>query len=261
MKYFILLLIPLAAIVLAGDAAAGIHKETVEYSHGETVLRGYICYDDAFEGKRPGVMVVHEWWGLNDYAKRRAEQLAGLGYIAFAADMYGNGKTAATSEEAGKLVTPFRKDRKLMRDRAMAGLEVLRKHELTDKKRLAAIGYCFGGGTVLELARSGADISGVVSFHGSLDNPNPEDAKNIKAKVLVLHGAEDRSVKIEDVVSFWKEMNKTDADWQLNIYSGSAHGFTNPAAGSDPSKGVAYNEKADLRSWEAMKMFLSEIFK
>ncbi len=260
MKYFVLLVIPLVVALWSGDATAGIHKEMVEYTHGETLLQGYLFYDDAVEGKRPGVMVVHEWWGLNDYAKSRAEQLALLGYVTFAVDMYGNGKTAASSEEAAKLAAPFRADRQFMRDRAKAGLEVLRKHELTDNNRIAAIGYCFGGGTVLELARSGADIAGVVSFHGNLNNPNPKDANNIKAKVLVLHGAMDPYVKIDEVVGFWKEMNKTDTDWQLNIYSGAVHSFTNPASGDDPSKGVAYNAEADLRSWAAMKMFLSEIF-
>lgn len=260
MKYFILLIVPLIAAIWPGDATAGIHRETVEYQHGETLLRGYLFYDEAVEGKRPGVMVVHEWWGLNDYTKNRAEQLALLGYVAFAVDIYGNGKTAASAEEAAKLAAPFRADRHLMRDRAKAGLEVLSKHKLADEKRLAAIGYCFGGGVVLELARSGADIAGVVSFHGNLNNPSPEDANDIKAKVLVLHGAEDPYVKIDEVVGFWKEMNKTEADWQLTIYSGAVHSFTNPASGDDPSKGVAYNAEADLNSWEAMKIFLSKIF-
>ncbi len=148
-----------------------------------------------------------------------------------------------------------------MRRRADAGLEVLRKYPLTDTKRIAAIGYCFGGGVVLEMARAGNDIAGVVSFHGDLSNPNPADAKNIRASVLVLHGADDPFVKREQVDAFWDEMKKTSADWQVNIYSGAVHSFTNPASGNDPSKGIAYNEKAARRAWSAMKMFFGEIFK
>lgn len=206
-------------------------------------------------------MVVHEWYGLNDYTKRRAEQLAGLGYVAFAADMYGKGVRAKNAEEAGKLAGIYRADRRLMRARANAALEVLRKHKLTDDRRIAAIGYCFGGGTVLELARGGADISGVASFHGNLDTPDTGDAKNIKGKVLVLHGGNDPFVKTEQVLAFQDEMRKANTDWQMLIYGGAVHSFTNPVAGSDPSKGLAYNEKADRRSWEAMKQFFAEIFR
>jgi len=155
----------------------------------------------------------------------------------------------------------YRADRKLMRRRADAGLEVLKKYPLTDTKNIAAIGYCFGGGVVLEMARAGTDIAGVVSFHGDLSNPNPADAKNIGASVLVLHGADDPFVKQEQVDAFWDEMRKTSADWQVNIYSGAVHSFTNPASGNDPSKGLAYNERAARRAWSAMKMFFGEIFK
>jgi dienelactone hydrolase len=148
-----------------------------------------------------------------------------------------------------------------MRQRAKTGLDVLMSHKLTDIMRVAAIGYCFGGGVVLELARSGADLNGVVSFHGNLDNPNPADTKNINTRVLVLHGAADPNVKMEQVIAFWKEMNGTTVDWQLNMYGGAVHAFTNPATGNDPKKGTAYNEKADSRSWEALKLFFSEIFR
>ena len=261
MKSFFIILVTIPFLIISAGAQAALHTETVEYKHGGTVLEGYLAYDDAFKGKRPGVMVVHEWWGLNDYIKGRAEQLAKLGYMAFAADMYGKGVHAKTAEEAGMLAGMFRSDRPLMRSRAKAGLDVLLAHQMTDAKRIAAIGYCFGGGVVLELARSGSDIRGVVSFHGSLDNPNPEDAGNIKADVLVLHGGADPFVTPDQVLSFWKEMSRSNADWEIDIYSGAVHSFTNPASGSDPSKGVAYNEKADKKSWEAMKLFFSEIFK
>jgi dienelactone hydrolase len=254
----------LPVVILLACAAlseAGLRTEAIEYKHNGTVLEGYLAYDDSVKGKRPAVLVVHEWWGLNDYIRSRTEQLARMGYVAFAIDMYGKGVLAKTPEEAGMLAGMFRTDRQLMRARAHAGLEVLRKHELTDTARIAAIGYCFGGGTVLELARSGADISGVVSFHGSLDNPNPADAKKIRTKVLVLHGGADPYVTPEPVMSFWKEMKGTDATWQINVDSGAVHSFTNPAAGSDPSKGAAYNERADKGSWEAMKIFFAEIFR
>jgi dienelactone hydrolase len=260
-RIFLSFLIVLIGMGWAIKSEAKIHTEAVEYMQGTATLEGYLAYDDAITGKRPGVVVVHEWWGLNDYIKGRAEALAKLGYVAFAVDIYGKGIRAKTAEEAGKLAGLYRSDRKLLRARANAGLEVLKRLEQTDTKNIAAIGYCFGGGTVLEMARSGADISGVVSFHGNLDNPSPADAKNIRTKVLVLHGAEDPFVTPEQVKAFWDEMRKTDSDWQINIYSGAVHSFTNPDSGNDKSKGAAYNEKAAVSSWNAMKMFFAEIFK
>ncbi|MBI4650016.1 dienelactone hydrolase family protein [Candidatus Desantisbacteria bacterium] len=242
------------------NISAKLRTEVVDYKHGNTELEGYLAYDDDVKGKRPGVLVVHEWWGHNKYVRKRAEQIARLGYIAFALDMYGKGKIAKDFKEAGSLAGIYRSDRALMRARANAGLDVLKKHNLTDTDKIAAIGYCFGGTTVLELARGGALLSGVVSFHGSLDAPN-YDKKEIKAKVLVLHGGDDKSVKPEHMSGFQDEMRKSNADWQVYIYGGAVHSFTNPDSGNDPSKGVAYNEKADKRSWEAMKLFFAEIFK
>jgi dienelactone hydrolase len=236
-------------------------NEFVEYRHDDTALEGYLAYDDQVQGARPGVIVVHEWYGLNDYAKVRAEQLANLGYIAFAIDMYGKGVRAKSMEEAAKLAGIYRSDRRLMRARAAAGLATLRQQPMADTRRIAAIGYCFGGCTALELARSGAELSGVVSFHGNLDTPNPGDAKNIKAKVLVLHGADDPIVTPEQVHAFQDEMRKAAVDWQMVVYGGAVHSFTNPASGSDPARGLAYNEKADKRSRAAMKLFFDEIFK
>lgn len=204
---------------------------------------------------------MHEWKGLNPYAVRRAEGLAKLGYVALAIDMYGKGVRAKTREEAGALAGIYVKDRKLMRARALAGLEVLRRHPRVDPTRLGAIGYCFGGTTVLELARSGADLRGVVSFHGNLSTPTPEDARNIRGKVLALHGADDPSGPPDVVAAFQEEMRQGRVDWQFVAYGGAVHAFTNPEAGNDPSTGAAYNEKADLRSWQAMESFFREIFR
>ncbi len=243
------------------NASAELRTETIEYKYGDTILEGYLAYDNAVKVKRPGVLVVHEWWGNNAYSKRRAEQLAKLGYVAFALDMYGKGLIAKDAKEAGKLAGIYRSDRKLMREHANAGLEVLRKHELTDTKRMAAIGYCFGGTTILELARSGAPLSGFVSFHGGLDTPDPKDAANIYGKVLVLHGGDDPYVTAEQMAAFQDEMRKARVDWQVVVYGGAVHSFSNPDSGNDKSKGLAYDEKADRRSWEAMKMFFAEIFK
>lgn len=258
MKY----LLPLFFLLISSvSAQAKIRTETIEYRHGEAILEGYLAYDDSIAGKRPGVVVVHEWWGINNYIKRRTEQLAQLGYVAFAIDMYGKGIRPKDAKEASAQASIYRGDRSLMRARADAGLLVLKKNNLTDDKRIAAIGYCFGGGTVLELARSGADIAGVASFHGNLDTPNPNDAKNIKGKVLTLHGGDDPFVKTDQVLAFQDEMRKAGVDWQMNIYGEAVHSFTNPDSGNDPSTGLAYNEKADKRSWEALRAFFVEIFK
>ena len=251
------------ALLLAGASTAGAEMRTkvVEYRHGDAVLEGYLAWDDAVKGKRPGVLVVHEWTGLGSYAKMRVEKLAGLGYVVFAIDMYGRGIRPTTPQEAGAQAGIYKGDRQLMRARALAGLKVLLGNEMCDPKRVAAIGYCFGGTTVLEIARSGADIAGVVSFHGALDTTSPGDARNIKCKVLALHGGDDPYVPRKDVEAFEDEMRAGGVDWQLNVYSGAVHSFTNPEAGTDNSKGAAYNERADRRSWEAMKDFFTEIFR
>jgi dienelactone hydrolase len=248
-------------LVWALSAHAALRSEPVEYKQGDATMEGYLAYDDASTAKRPAVLVVHEWWGLNDYIKGRANQLAQMGYVAFAPDIYGKGKRAKDATEAGQLAGIYWKDRKLLRARANAGLDILMKHRLTDPKRIAAIGYCFGGTAILELARSGADIAGVVSFHGGLDTPDMNDAKNIKAKVLVQTGADDPNVPPSQILAFADEMRKARVDWYLTMYGGAVHSFTNPTSGNDPSKGVAYNEKADRRSWQAMKDFFADIFK
>lgn len=242
-------------------AEAAIQTKTVEYKQGDTVLEGYLAWDDAVAGQRPAVLVVHEWTGLGDYARSRARMLAELGYVAFAADVYGKGIRPSTPGEAAAQAGIYKKDRALMRARVQAGLDVLRGNPLCDRQRVAAIGYCFGGTCVLELARSGAAIAGVVSFHGGLDTPTPGEAKNIKCKVLALHGGDDPHVPLKDVEAFEDEMRSGGVDWQLVVYGGAVHSFTNPAAGSDKSRGAAYDARADRRSWEAMKTFFAEIFK
>jgi dienelactone hydrolase len=255
------LIVVLLSFLVTAASRAAVKTEAIEYKHDDKVLEGYLAYDDAVKDKRPGVLIVHEWTGHNPYVRKRARQLAELGYVAFALDMYGKGILAKSPQEAAKMAAPFKKDRKLMRARATAGLEVLRKQPQVDLARLTAIGYCFGGTTVLELARDGADLAGVVTFHGDLSSPHPEDAKNIKGRVLVLHGADDPFVPAEQVAGFEEEMRKAGVDWQLVKYGDAVHSFTNPGAGTDKKRGAAYNAKADRRSWAAMRTFFSEVFK
>jgi len=240
---------------------AAVTTKTIEYKQGDQVLEGYLAWDDATDQLRPGVLVVHDWMGLGDFAKLRAKKLAEMGYIAFAADIYGKDVRPATPQEAAAAAGKYKNDCKLMRDRVNAAFDVLRGSPLCDPKRTAAIGYCFGGTCVLELARSGAEVAGVVSFHGGLATPNAADAKNIRGKVLVLHGGDDPHVPPKEVAAFEQEMRAAGIDWQLIVYGGAVHAFTNPAAGNDPSRGAAYNAAADRRSWEAMKAFFAEIFK
>lgn len=255
-----LFLAPLCILLGAVASLAEVRTEVVEYRQGDTILEGYLAYEDEIAGKRPGVLVVHTWKGLGTYEKERAKQLAELGYVAFAADIYGKGIRPQTQEEAAAQAKIYRSDRQLMRDRANAGLRVLQQHQLTIPERLAAIGYCFGGGVVLELARSGSPVAGVVSFHGNLDTPNPKDAHNIKGRVLVLHGADDPLVPDEQVLEFQQEMRRGNVDWQMVLYGGAVHSFTDPSAGNNPSQGAAYNPEADKRSWAAMNRFFAEIF-
>jgi len=198
--------------------------------------------------------------GLSDYEKNRARMLAELGYVAFCADIYGQGVRPHSYEEAAAQAGKFRADRALMRARAQAGLDKLKAQPLVDTTRTAAIGYCFGGGVVLELARSGADLSAVVSFHGNLDTPNPADAANINCMVLACHGAADPHVPLDQVVAFANEMNSAGVDWELNMYGNAVHSFTDWGAGDDTSQGVAYNEAADQRSWTDMQQLFAEVF-
>ena len=257
------LCLPLFALAVAAafPAAAAVKTEVVEYKDGEQVCEGFLAYDDAAKGTRPGVVVVHEWMGLGDYAKGRAKQLAELGYVAFAADIYGKGIRAKDPQEAGQLAGKYKGDLPLLRSRARAAFDTLAKNPRVDPARIFAIGYCFGGTTALELARSGAPLAGVVSFHGGLATKDPADAKNVKCPILALHGAADPYVPPAEVAAFQKEMTDAKVDWQMVNYADAVHSFTNPASGTDPSKGAAYNERADRRSWEAMKAFFAEATK
>ena len=239
---------------------AAIQTQTVDYKQGDTTLEGFLAYDDSISGKRPGVLIVHQWQGITDYEKMRAKMLAEMGYVAFCADIYGKDNRPQSLKEAGALAGKFKGDRKLLRARVNAGLDELKENDLVDPDRIAAIGYCFGGTTVLELARSGAKLNGVVSFHGGLDSPTPADGQNIQCKVLVLAGANDPFQKPDDLTAFEKEMRDSNVDWQIVFYGGAVHAFTQPDVDKLGLTGAKYNEKADKRSWQAMKNFFVEIF-
>ncbi len=247
-------------LFLSINAQAKIVAETMEYKAANESFEGFISYDDTKKGKLPAVLIVHDWMGVGDYVKSRAKQLAAMGYVAFAADIYGKGVRPKDSNEASKLAGKYKADRKVMRQRAQAALAILKASPNVNVQKIAAIGYCFGGTTVLELARDGAPLVGVASFHGGLDTPNPDDAKNIKGKVLVLHGGDDDFVPDTQVIAFKNEMRKAKLDWQLVMYGGAVHAFTVPTAGNDPTTGAAYNEKADKRSFDELKRFFAEIF-
>lgn len=234
-------------------------KKAVPYTQGSTELEGWLAVPKNIGGKLPGILVIHDWMGVVDYAKSRTEQLASLGYVTFAADIYGKTVRPDGPKAAAEQAGIYKGDRALFRQRLLAGLEELKKQPNVDPDRIAAIGYCFGGTGVLELARAGADVKGVVSFHGGLDSPTPDDGKNIKAKVLILHGADDPFVKPEGIAAMIAEFNAAKVDWQMTSYSGAVHSFTQRAAGDDNSKGAAYNADADRRSWQAMRNFLTEV--
>lgn len=249
------------AAALCVAARGALHGEAIVYHQEGTTLEGYLAYDDAMTNRRPGVLVIHQWKGLGAYEKHRADMLAKLGYVAFAADIYGQGVRPADAQAAAAEAGKYKADRALLRARANAGLAALKRQPLVDPQRMAAIGYCFGGTVVLELARSGATLAGVVSFHGGLDSPHPHDARSIVCKVLVLHGADDPSVSSAELSAFEREMRNAGVDWQLIKYGGAVHSFTDPDAGNKPATGAAYNPLADQRSWEHMRVFFNEIFK
>jgi dienelactone hydrolase len=234
-------------------------SHSVEYKESNTLLEGHVAYDDTVQGKRPGVLLFSDWAGLGDYARKRASMLVELGYAVFCADVYGKGIRPNGMEACAAEMMKYLKDRPLLRARARAGLDQLRGLGVVDVDRLAAIGYCFGGLTSLELARSGADLRGVVCFHGNLNTPNPADAKNIKGKVLVLHGADDPVVPDAEALAFQQEMRDAKIDWQMVSYGNAVHAFTQwyiPPGGKE----AAYEERADRRSWIAMQNFFKEIF-
>jgi dienelactone hydrolase len=248
----------IAIALFSMSAHAGLVKKDIEYKDGSEVLQGYLVYDDSISALRPGVVVIHDWMGLTAENKEKVEETAKLGYVAFGADVFGKNKRPANAEEASKIAGTWKADRKKLRTRINAALKVLQKQVFVDKKRLGATGYCFGGTTALELARSGAPVKAVASFHGGLDSLTPNDAKNIKAHVLVLHGADDPFVKAEDIKVFKEELRAAKVDWQMIEYGNAVHSFTIKGAGSDNSKGAAYNADADQRSWIALANFFKE---
>ncbi len=253
-----------ALLAAAAPAHAAVVGKEVDYRAGETELKGFLAYDDNRPGKRPGVLVVHEWWGLNDYARKRATMLAELGYTALAVDMYGNGATTEHPDEAGKFSKEISQNGPLARARFEAALELLKSQPTTDPERIAAIGYCFGGAVVLQMAREGVDLAGVASFHGSLGTDRPAQKGAVKTKVLVLHGADDPFIPKEQIAQFEQEMKQASVDYKFIAYPGATHGFTNPDAnrlGAANKMPIKHHPASDQASWTEMRAFFDHIFK
>jgi dienelactone hydrolase len=246
MKFFLLLLLPTMAF-------AKVKTEKVVYESNGTKMEGVLAYDDSIKKPAPGILVFPEWMGNGPFTEARAKELAALGYVALAADVYGQGVHAKDAKEAGELAGKYKGDRKLMRERAQAGLAFLTSQKRVNKDKVAAMGYCFGGTVALELARDGAPLLSVVSFHGGL--VAPVKATTMAPKILVLHGGDDPYVPMPEVIEFQDEMRKAKADWQFISYGNTVHSFTNPEAGNDNSKGAAYNEVSTKRAWNEMKAF------
>lgn len=244
-------------------AVPSIKEHAVSYSADSVNMNGFVAYDESSEAKRPVVLVVHDWWGLNDYAKKRARQLAELGYLAFAIDMYGNGITADNPEQAGKLAGPFYQDPAMAKKRFDAALEKIKTFPQADTNQIAAIGYCFGGAQVLNMAKLGEKLKAVVSFHGNIVGV-PVNKDLLKGNILVCHGAEDKFVSAEEVALFKKQMDSINAAYVFKSYPGATHAFTNPDAtktGEKFSIPIAYNAAADTASWNDMKAFFGIVFK
>lgn len=258
------LLWALFAVATVTTSQAAVIGKEVSYRAGDTLLKGYLAYDDSIRGKRPGVLVVHEWWGHNAYARHRAKMLAALGYTALAVDMYGDGRQASHPDDAGKFAGAVRKNMPEAEARFRAAMKLLHKHPTVDKQKTAAIGYCFGGGIVLEMARRGLPLDGVASFHGSLPTTNPAQKGKVKAKILVLNGADDPFTKPEQIAAFKQEMDDAGADYRFIDYPDAKHSFTNPQAdefGQRFNLPLAYSEKADNASWDELQRFLHRLFK
>ncbi len=263
MEIVFLVVIGLLTIGNAAEAAQKIEGRTVEYTAGGVTMKGYLAYDDEARGKRPGVLVVHEWWGQNAYVRKRARMLAQLGYTALALDMYGEGRTAKHPDDAGKFASEVMKNFPVARERFLAALEFLKKQPTVDQDKIAAIGYCFGGGVVLNMARQGIDLKGVASFHGSLAVIKPDQPTPIKAAVRVYNGADDKFSTPEQIEALKNEMADQKVNFKFVNYPGAVHSFTNPEAtaiGKQFKMPVAYNAKADKASWADMRQFLKDIF-
>lgn len=252
-------LIVILGVLLATNAMAKMQTKKIEYSEGNLKFEGFLAYDDAFKGKRPGMVIFHNWMGVTKETESKAIEFAKTGVVAFAGDIYGKDIRPKDAKEAGELATKYKSDRKLLRERVSLALAELKKQKNVDSNKLIAAGYCFGGTSALELGRTGTDLKGIISFHGGLGNPTPEDAKNMKGKTLVFHGAVDPYVAKEEVDGFLKEMNDAKVDYEFVAYANAVHSFTEKAAGNDNSKGAAYNEKADAASFERVKNFIKSL--
>ncbi|TCS71733.1 dienelactone hydrolase [Sulfuritortus calidifontis] len=260
-------LIPVfAALILGfgiGTSQAEIRSHEVTYSQNGTTLKGYIAYDDKIKGKRPGVLVVHEWWGHNDYARKRARMLAEMGYLALAVDMYGDGKTANHPDDAKKFMMAVTGNMDTLKARFDAGLKYLRGSRIVEPDNIAALGYCFGGAVVLNMARAGTDLKGVVSYHGSLGTATPAEPGKVKARVAVFTGADDPMIPADQVAAFKAEMDKAGVNYKVTVYPGAKHSFTNPDAdkyGQQFNMPLAYDAAADKDSWAQTDAFLKEVF-
>ncbi|HEX5133187.1 MAG TPA: dienelactone hydrolase family protein [Candidatus Krumholzibacteria bacterium] len=253
------LMLPLVLLLLASGASAAIQMEPVDYKQGDTTLKGVLVYDDAAPGPRPGVLVVHEWWGLNDYARMRAKMLAEAGYVAFAVDMFGDGKTTDHPSEAGEWAAALAQNKGTAGARFKAAYELFRKDKRVDGSRIAAIGYCMGGSVVLTMATDGMDLKGVASFHGGF--PGEPGKGPIKASLLICQGAADEFSTLEQARQFLGVLNSAGADYEFVVYSGAKHSFTNPGADGRGIPQLAYNANADHRSWATLLDFLGEVLK
>jgi dienelactone hydrolase len=255
----------LAALLFGSSLAhATVQGKEVIYTSGDTTLKGYIAYDDAIRGKRPGILVVHEWWGNNGYARERATMLAKLGYTALALDMYGEGKEARHPDEAAKFSNELAKNLPLAKARFESAMKLLQQQDSVDAKNIAALGYCFGGSVVLQMARLGKDLKGVASFHGSLATEKPAEPGKVRARIISFTGTEDPMIPAKQVAAFRQEMERAGVDYKVVTFAGVKHSFTNPAAdeyGRKFNLPLAYDVAADRASWDETKSFLADIFK
>lgn len=258
LRFYCILFLLIAG--LPTQVEAGVQSKTVPYTIGQSSYEGFLAWDDSIEGKRPGILVVHEWWGLNEYARSRAKQLAALGYVAFAVDMYGKGKVTTHPEKASEWAKMTTRHVDEWIGRAKEGLKILQANPNVDPTRLAAIGYCFGGATVMQLVYGGAPVKGVVSFHGSLPLPKKSQSIHNTAKVLIAHGAADPFLTSNHIEQFKAALDRAEIDWQMTLYAGAQHSFTNPSANQYGVSGVQYHKQADQRSWMHMRQFFDELF-
>lgn len=250
----------LLPMLLVLPVQAAVQNKTIEYRDGDTLLRGQLYWDDRYETQRPGILVVHEWWGLNAYAKLRARMLAETGYVAFAPDMYGDHRVTEHAHEAKSWMEQITANLPAWQQRARLGLEQLKAQPQVDAERIAAIGYCFGGGTVMQMAYAGMDLKGVVSFHGPLPPATPEQQQHIKGRILVAHGDADNFVPAERLTAFKEALNAAGVNWEMDIYGGARHSFTVPDAERKGMDNLKYDAIADHRSWQRLLGFLDELF-